>query len=150
MVYLQYLDGTTDITRTVHFGKPSEHQKSCYTAVSSIFDYLFLIYIIYYEIWSRLVYFLEYYFFKRGINHGVFMCSHLMDSPFMELKNSLSLQLNLVTQLVVWSMIVTQDPNTSPVSSATITIGALSACPIILLLEHSMFVFQLKAVWYLK
>ncbi|VAH91077.1 unnamed protein product [Triticum turgidum subsp. durum] len=31
-VYLQYLDGTTDITRTVHFGKPSEHQKSCYTA----------------------------------------------------------------------------------------------------------------------
>ncbi|KAM3313247.1 hypothetical protein ACQJBY_032717 [Aegilops geniculata] len=29
----QYLDGTTDITRTVHFGKPSEHQISCYTAV---------------------------------------------------------------------------------------------------------------------
>uniref|UniRef100_A0A0E0BJX1 Peptidase M24 domain-containing protein n=1 Tax=Oryza glumipatula TaxID=40148 RepID=A0A0E0BJX1_9ORYZ len=28
----QYLDGTTDITRTVHFGKPSEHEKSCYTA----------------------------------------------------------------------------------------------------------------------
>ncbi|KQJ88315.1 probable Xaa-Pro aminopeptidase P [Brachypodium distachyon] len=29
----QYLDGTTDITRTVHFGRPSEHEKSCYTAV---------------------------------------------------------------------------------------------------------------------
>ncbi|CAO2144341.1 unnamed protein product [Urochloa humidicola] len=29
----QYLDGTTDITRTVHFGKPSAHEKSCYTAV---------------------------------------------------------------------------------------------------------------------
>ncbi|KAK3033837.1 hypothetical protein RJ639_034255 [Escallonia herrerae] len=29
----QYLDGTTDITRTVHFGKPSEHEKACYTAV---------------------------------------------------------------------------------------------------------------------
>jgi Xaa-Pro aminopeptidase len=29
----QYLDGTTDITRTVHFGKPTEHEKSCYTAV---------------------------------------------------------------------------------------------------------------------
>ncbi|RLM69221.1 putative Xaa-Pro aminopeptidase P [Panicum miliaceum] len=28
----EYLDGTTDITRTVHFGKPSEHEKSCYTA----------------------------------------------------------------------------------------------------------------------
>ncbi|VVB10010.1 unnamed protein product [Arabis nemorensis] len=29
----QYLDGTTDITRTVHFGKPSAHEKECYTAV---------------------------------------------------------------------------------------------------------------------
>ncbi|XP_004512011.1 aminopeptidase P1 [Cicer arietinum] len=29
----QYLDGTTDITRTVHFGRPSDHEKSCYTAV---------------------------------------------------------------------------------------------------------------------
>nr|XP_048335833.1 aminopeptidase P1-like [Ziziphus jujuba var. spinosa] len=30
---LVYLDGTTDIRRTVHFGKPSEHEKACYTAV---------------------------------------------------------------------------------------------------------------------
>ncbi|KAF5182460.1 Aminopeptidase p1 [Thalictrum thalictroides] len=29
----QYQDGTTDITRTVHFGKPSQHEKACYTAV---------------------------------------------------------------------------------------------------------------------
>ncbi|KAF8028719.1 hypothetical protein BT93_E1391 [Corymbia citriodora subsp. variegata] len=29
----QYLDGTTDITRTVHFGRPSAHEKACYTAV---------------------------------------------------------------------------------------------------------------------
>ncbi|KAJ0814761.1 putative phosphoribosylformylglycinamidine cyclo-ligase [Helianthus annuus] len=28
----QYSDGTTDITRTVHFGKPSEHEERCYTA----------------------------------------------------------------------------------------------------------------------
>ncbi|GKC76763.1 probable Xaa-Pro aminopeptidase P, partial [Tanacetum coccineum] len=28
----QYLDGTTDITRTVHFGKLTEHEKRCYTA----------------------------------------------------------------------------------------------------------------------
>lgn len=34
MLYLKYLDGTTDITRTVHFGKPSEHEKASYTAVS--------------------------------------------------------------------------------------------------------------------
>ncbi|GAB4848881.1 actin patch protein [Ancistrocladus abbreviatus] len=29
----QYLDGTTDITRTVHFGCPSAHEKASYTAV---------------------------------------------------------------------------------------------------------------------
>ncbi|CAH3037706.1 unnamed protein product, partial [Porites lobata] len=29
----QYLDGTTDTTRTVHFGAPSQHQKDCYTRV---------------------------------------------------------------------------------------------------------------------
>ncbi|KAK1324055.1 hypothetical protein QJS10_CPA02g00418 [Acorus calamus] len=29
----QYQDGTTDITRTVHFGIPSTHEKACYTAV---------------------------------------------------------------------------------------------------------------------
>ncbi|KAJ7199529.1 hypothetical protein O6H91_Y497900 [Diphasiastrum complanatum] len=30
---LQYLDGTTDVTRTVHFGKPSAHEKECFTQV---------------------------------------------------------------------------------------------------------------------
>ncbi|XP_028079462.1 aminopeptidase P1-like [Camellia sinensis] len=29
----QYLDGTTDITRAVHFGKPTAHEKACYTVV---------------------------------------------------------------------------------------------------------------------
>ncbi|KAG8384054.1 hypothetical protein BUALT_Bualt04G0078100 [Buddleja alternifolia] len=29
----QYVDGTTDITRTVHFGKPTSHEKACYTGV---------------------------------------------------------------------------------------------------------------------
>ncbi|KAI8030995.1 Aminopeptidase P1 [Camellia lanceoleosa] len=29
----QYLDGTTDIARTVHFGKPTAHEKACYTVV---------------------------------------------------------------------------------------------------------------------
>ncbi|CAL5324768.1 unnamed protein product [Camellia sinensis] len=30
---LKYLDGTTDITRAVHFGKPTAHEKACYTVV---------------------------------------------------------------------------------------------------------------------
>jgi len=29
----QYKDGTTDVTRTFHFGKPSEKEKQCYTGV---------------------------------------------------------------------------------------------------------------------
>ncbi|KQK20406.1 hypothetical protein BRADI_1g54327v3 [Brachypodium distachyon] len=29
----QYIDGTTDITRTVHFGEPSQRQKECFTRV---------------------------------------------------------------------------------------------------------------------
>eukprot|EP01090_Pellita_catalonica_P017920 TRINITY_DN5573_c0_g1_i1.p1 TRINITY_DN5573_c0_g1~~TRINITY_DN5573_c0_g1_i1.p1 ORF type:complete len:307 (+),score=58.46 TRINITY_DN5573_c0_g1_i1:38-922(+) len=29
----QYLDGTTDVTRTVHFGTPTAHQKRCFTRV---------------------------------------------------------------------------------------------------------------------
>jgi Xaa-Pro aminopeptidase len=29
----QYVDGTTDITRTLHFGVPSEHERRCYTRV---------------------------------------------------------------------------------------------------------------------
>ena len=29
----QYKDGTTDVTRTVHFGNPSDHQKECFTRV---------------------------------------------------------------------------------------------------------------------
>ena len=29
----QYLDGTTDVTRTMHFGTPTAHQRRCYTRV---------------------------------------------------------------------------------------------------------------------
>jgi Xaa-Pro aminopeptidase len=29
----QYDCGTTDITRTMHFGSPTEHQRRCYTRV---------------------------------------------------------------------------------------------------------------------
>lgn len=29
----QYFDGTTDVTRTLHFGTPSQHEKECFTRV---------------------------------------------------------------------------------------------------------------------
>lgn len=36
----QYLDGTTDVTRTLHFGTPSAREKECYTMVLQV-TYLF-------------------------------------------------------------------------------------------------------------
>lgn len=32
----QYVDGTTDITRTVHFGEPASRQKDCFTRVLQV------------------------------------------------------------------------------------------------------------------
>lgn len=32
----QYDCGTTDITRTFHFGEPTQHQKDCYTRVLQV------------------------------------------------------------------------------------------------------------------
>ena len=34
----QYDCGTTDITRTMHFGEPSEHQRLCYTRVLQVME----------------------------------------------------------------------------------------------------------------
>lgn len=35
----QYVDGTTDITRTVHFGKPTAREKECFTRVLQVSCY---------------------------------------------------------------------------------------------------------------
>jgi Xaa-Pro aminopeptidase len=35
----QYRDGTTDVTRTMHFGTPSTHEKRCYTRVMQVVQY---------------------------------------------------------------------------------------------------------------
>lgn len=32
----QYIDGTTDVTRTVHFGEPSARQKGCFSRVLQV------------------------------------------------------------------------------------------------------------------
>lgn len=34
----QYVDGTTDITRTVHFGEPTTYQKECFTRVLQVWN----------------------------------------------------------------------------------------------------------------
>ena len=39
----QYVDGTTDITRTVHFGEPTARQKECFTRVLQVFFFFFLV-----------------------------------------------------------------------------------------------------------
>lgn len=45
----QYIDGTTDITRTVHFGEPSAREKECFTRVLQV-NYIFLPAVIHYVI----------------------------------------------------------------------------------------------------
>lgn len=32
----QYKNGTTDVTRTMHFGAPTEEERNCYTAVLKV------------------------------------------------------------------------------------------------------------------
>lgn len=39
----QYVDGTTDITRTVHFGEPSARQRECFTRVLQVSIQLFCV-----------------------------------------------------------------------------------------------------------
>lgn len=34
----QYVDGTTDITRTIHFGEPTAYEKECFTRVLQVLD----------------------------------------------------------------------------------------------------------------
>lgn len=36
----QYIDGTTDITRTVHFREPTPREKECFTRVLQVLDTL--------------------------------------------------------------------------------------------------------------
>jgi Xaa-Pro aminopeptidase len=37
----QYVDGTTDVTRTVHFGEPTARQKECFTRVLQVAEFYF-------------------------------------------------------------------------------------------------------------
>ncbi|GMP60540.1 hypothetical protein CsSME_00023360 [Camellia sinensis var. sinensis] len=39
----QYIDGTTDVTRTVHFGEPSARQKECFTRVLQVSTFLIFV-----------------------------------------------------------------------------------------------------------
>ncbi|RYH16472.1 M24 family metallopeptidase, partial [archaeon] len=43
----QYLDGTTDVTRTMHFGTPTEHMKKCYTSVLKVREYMICVFAIF-------------------------------------------------------------------------------------------------------
>ena len=38
----QYVDGTTDVTRTVHFGEPTARQKESFTRVLQVAEFYFI------------------------------------------------------------------------------------------------------------
>ncbi|KAI0493160.1 hypothetical protein KFK09_027436 [Dendrobium nobile] len=68
----QYQDGTTDITRTVHFGKPSAHEKACYTAVWHTLDILSRI-----PLWKNG---LDY---RHGTGHGIGSYLNVHEGPHL-------------------------------------------------------------------
>ncbi|XP_052277353.1 xaa-Pro aminopeptidase 1-like isoform X8 [Dreissena polymorpha] len=83
----QYLDGTTDVTRTFHFGTPTAYQKECYTRVLMAHINLFQ------AIWQKGVYGREIDAFARaplwdvglvyrhGTGHGIGMFLSVHEGP---------------------------------------------------------------------
>ncbi|KAF9966208.1 hypothetical protein BGZ70_002987 [Mortierella alpina] len=83
----QYLDGTTDITRTLHFNTPKEHEKRCFTRVlqghiaidSSIFPEGTSGYIL--DAFSRRALWSDGLDFRHGTGHGVGAFLNVHEGP---------------------------------------------------------------------
>ncbi|KAG0045627.1 hypothetical protein BGZ83_009130 [Gryganskiella cystojenkinii] len=83
----QYLDGTTDITRTMHFGKPTKHEKRCFTRVlqghiaidTAIFPEGTTGYVL--DILSRRALWSEGLDFRHGTGHGVGAFLNVHEGP---------------------------------------------------------------------
>ncbi|KAF9212237.1 hypothetical protein BGZ59_007050 [Podila verticillata] len=83
----QYTDGTTDITRTLHFGNPSSHEKQCFTRVlqghiaidSSVFPDGTTGYLL--DILSRRALWSDGLDFRHGTGHGVGAFLNVHEGP---------------------------------------------------------------------
>ncbi|KAF9904695.1 hypothetical protein EC991_002394 [Linnemannia zychae] len=83
----QYLDGTTDITRTLHFSTPTQHQKRCFTLVlqghiaidSAVFPEGTTGYVL--DILSRQALWSEGLDFRHGTGHGVGAFLNVHEGP---------------------------------------------------------------------
>ncbi|KAK3845404.1 MAG: peptidase M24, structural domain-containing protein [Linnemannia gamsii] len=83
----QYLDGTTDITRTLHFQTPTQHQKRCFTRVlqghiaidSIVFPEGTTGYVL--DILSRQALWSEGLDFRHGTGHGVGAFLNVHEGP---------------------------------------------------------------------
>ncbi|KAG0329275.1 hypothetical protein BGZ99_002824 [Dissophora globulifera] len=83
----QYLDGTTDITRTMHFGEPTVHEKRCFTRVlqghiaidSIIFPDGTTGYVL--DILSRRALWSDGLDFRHGTGHGVGAFLNVHEGP---------------------------------------------------------------------
>ncbi|CAO3563271.1 unnamed protein product [Mortierella alpina] len=83
----QYLDGTTDITRTLHFNTPNEHEKRCFTRVlqghitidSSVFPEGTSGYIL--DAFSRRALWTDGLDFRHGTGHGVGAFLNVHEGP---------------------------------------------------------------------
>lgn len=83
----QYLDGTTDVTRTVHFGKPSPHERACYTQVlkghialdTAVFPNGTTGYAL--DILARIPLWRSGLDYRHGTGHGVGSCLNVHEGP---------------------------------------------------------------------
>lgn len=100
----QYIEGTTDVTRTIHLGEPTEFEKHCYTLVLK--GHLALRQAIFAEntrgeqldILARQFLFREGYNYAHGTGHGVgaFLGVHEGPQRISTGSTSTALQLNMV------------------------------------------------------
>ncbi|KAG0332715.1 hypothetical protein BG004_001129 [Podila humilis] len=83
----QYTDGTTDITRTLHFGTPSDHEKRCFTRVlqghiaidTAVFPEGTTGYVL--DILSRRALWSDGLDFRHGTGHGVGAFLNVHEGP---------------------------------------------------------------------
>lgn len=107
----QYLDGTTDITRTVHLGVPSERERRCYTRVlqghidlgAAVFPHGTTGYVL--DVLARMPLYYDGLDYRHGTGHGVGAFLNVHEGP-----HAISFREGARKQSLLPGMLVTNEP----------------------------------------
>jgi Xaa-Pro aminopeptidase len=107
----QYRDGTTDITRTVHFGVPSERERRCYTRVlqghidlgAAVFPSGTTGYVL--DVLARMPLYYDGLDYRHGTGHGVGAFLNVHEGP-----HAISFREGARKQPLLPGMLVTNEP----------------------------------------